>query len=367
MTDVKAAVIRGMNAPFTIERLTIDDPRAGEIMVDIKAVGICHTDLIMTSSAVGIELPAVLGHEGAGVVAAVGEGVTKVVPGDKVLLTFNSCGQCRRCKIDDPSYCEHFGLMNLACIREDGSSRLHKNGEKISDNFFGQSSFASKAITNERNIVKLHPDDDLVKLAPLGCGIQTGVGAVTRSLKAKAGDSLVIIGAGSVGLSALLGGALAECSPIILIEPNETRRTLASNLGADYTIDPGLDDVVQSVRNLLPAGADHVVDTSGYIPAMSSAINMLSPKGKLGLVGIPSEQGGVVPVPVAQWIMLGGTVRGIIEGDSDPDVFLPELIEYYKNGDLPFDKFVTVYPFEDINKAVEDSHKGDVIKVVLTL
>ncbi|WP_375207826.1 NAD(P)-dependent alcohol dehydrogenase [Hyphococcus sp.] len=367
MTEARAAIIHGANARFAIEKITVDDPQPGEILVDIKAVGICHSDLVMISGAFGTQFPAVFGHEGAGIVAAVGKGVVKVKPGDKVLLTFNSCGECSRCKIDDPSYCENFMAMNLACMRGDGSSRLHKDGQKLSDNFFGQSSFASKAIANQRNIIKLGDDDDLVSLAPLGCGIQTGAGAVLRSLKAEPGQSLVVIGGGAVGLSALLGGKIAKCSPIILVEPTESRRELAQQLGAEHVIDPAAGDTAEAVRKILPGGAELVVDTSGFIPAMSSAVNMLSNKGKLGLIGLPADPAGVLPLPIIQWITMGGTVRGIVEGDSDPDVFLPELISHYKRGDLPFDKFVSVYPFENINEAVEDSIKGGAVKVVLTL
>jgi aryl-alcohol dehydrogenase len=364
--DAVAAITAGPNAPFSIEPITIDPPRAGEVLVDIKAVGICHSDLVMVSGGFGNAFPAVFGHEGAGVVLEVGEGVSKVAPGDKVLLTFNSCGECARCQDDDPSYCQHFTALNMACVRADGSSRLHQHGRDLADNFFGQSSFASRAIATERNIVKLAPDADLAMLAPLGCGIQTGAGAVLRSLEAKAGQSLVVIGGGAVGLSAVLGGKLAGCSPVILIEPQASRREVGLSLGADHVIDPRGADVTAAVRALLPDGADLVVDSSGFVPAVASAINMLSNKGKLGLIGLPSSLEAALPVPIIQWITIGGTVRGIVEGDSDPDVFLPELIAHYAAGRLPFDRFVTTYPFEQINEAIADAHSGKSIKVVLT-
>ena len=367
MTEAIAAVMPAANSSFSIEPITVDAPRHGEILVDIKAVGICHSDLVMVSGAFGTAFPAVFGHEGAGVVAAVGDGVTKVAVGDKVLLTFNSCGACARCKDDDPSYCEQFTALNLACARGDGSSRLHGQGKALSDNFFGQSSFASKAIAMERNVVKLDEDADLVLLAPLGCGIQTGVGAVTRSLGAKPGQSLVVIGGGSVGLSAILGGRLAGCSPIILIEPQEYRRQIASEIGADHVIDPGAGEIVAVVRAILPGGVDLVVDTSGHMPSVSASLGMLANKGKLGLVGLPGAFDAVLPVPVIQWITSGGTVRGIVEGDSDPDIFLPELIEHHRAGKLPFDRFVSIYPFDAINQAIADAHSGKAIKVVLTL
>jgi aryl-alcohol dehydrogenase len=367
MVDAIAAITPGANQPFKVEPISVDAPKHGEVLIDIKAVGICHSDLVMVAGAFGTRFPAVFGHEGAGIVEAVGDGVTKVAPGDKVLLTFNSCGECDRCRDDDPSYCLNFMAMNMACARADGSSRLHQHGADLSDNFFGQSSFASKAIATERNLIKLDADADLATLAPLGCGIQTGAGAVLRSLDAKAGQSLVVIGGGSVGLSALLGGTVAGCSPIIVIEPQQARRDIAMSLGADHAIDPDAGDIVEAVRAIVPAGADLVVDTSGFVPALSSAVNMIANKGKLGLVGLPGALDAALPVPIIQWLTQGGTVRGIVEGDSDPDVFLPELIAHHRAGNLPYDRFVKTYPFDQINEAIADAHSGAAIKVVLTL
>lgn len=366
MVEAVAAIMPGPNQSFLIEPVTIDPPQAGEILVNIKAVGVCHSDLIMVSGAFGTAFPAVFGHEGAGIVEAVGEGVTKVAAGDKVLLTFNSCGTCVRCQEDDPSYCVEFTAMNLLCMRPDGSSRVHQHGKAITANFFGQSSFASKSIANERNVIKLAPDADLVTLAPLGCGVQTGAGAVINSLEAKAGQSLVVIGGGAVGLSALLGGKIADCSPLIVIEPQPSRREMALSLGADHVIDPSAGDTVEAVRAIVPAGVDLVIDSSGFMPAVSSATNMLATKGKLGLIGLPSDFAAQLPLPMIQWITIGGTVRGIVEGDSDPDVFVPQLIAHHAAGRLPVDKFVTTYPFSQINQAIEDAHNGKSIKVVLT-
>jgi aryl-alcohol dehydrogenase len=366
MIEALAAVMPSPNGAFTLGKITVDAPQAGEVLVDVKAVGICHSDLVMVSGGFGNAFPAVFGHEGAGEVISVGPGVTKVSPGDKVLLTFNSCGQCARCRDHDPAYCNHFVALNMACARGDGSSRLHGEGVDLADNFFGQSSFANRAVATERNVIKVSPDDDLVKLAPLGCGIQTGAGAVMRSLAAKPGQSLVVIGGGSVGLSALLGGKIAGCSPIILVEPHAGRREIGLSLGADHALDPAADDVVAAARAIRPDGIDLAVDTSGALPVIASAINMLSNKGKLGLIGLPRSLDATLPVPIIHWITIGGTVRGICEGDSDPETFLPELIAHHAAGRLPFDEFVTTYPFSEINEAVADIHSGKSIKVVLT-
>jgi aryl-alcohol dehydrogenase len=361
-----AAITKAAKAPFIIEPIEVEAPRAGEVLVKIAAVGICHTDLAIASGLLGSPFPMVLGHEGAGIVAAVGDGVAKVAVGDKVLLTFNSCGHCPTCQTHDPAYCHEFTLLNFAGIRSDGSTPLSQNGTPISGNFFGQSSFASHAIANERNILKLPADADLAMLAPLGCGVQTGVGAVLRSLNARAGSSLVVLGGGAVGLSAVLGGVIAGCATIILIEPQAERRALGLTLGAHHVIDPAAGDTTEAVRAILPAGVNNIVDTSGNDGAIASAIGMLAPKGALGLVGVPGTLEALLHLPIIAAITYGYTVKGIVEGDSDPDIFLPELIAHYQAGRLPVDKFTKTYPFEQINQAIDDAHHGKCIKAVLT-
>lgn len=361
-----AAVLNEPQGAFAIEEVEVAAPRAGEILVDVKAVGICHSDLVAATGIFGNPFPVVLGHEGAGVVEAVGDGVTKVKPGDKVLLTFNSCGECDNCKDGQPGYCVQFVPANMICARPDGESRLSNDKGAVADNFFGQSSFASKSVANERNVVKLGDDADLATLAPLGCGIQTGAGGVMRSLAAKKGEALVVIGGGSVGLSAVMGGAIAGCNPIILIEPQESRRDIGMQIGATHTIDPVAGDAAEAVRAIVPAGVDMVFDSSGNVGAIQTAINMLTNRGRLGLVGLPNDPEAVVSVPLMQWITIGGTMKGILEGDSDIENFLPELVAHHAAGRLPLEKFSKVYPVAQINQAIEDSHNGKCVKVVLT-
>lgn len=359
-----AAVLNQPNGPFSIEQVDVAEPQAGEVRVAIKAVGICHTDLVIASGAMGLQFPAVLGHEGAGIVDAVGEGVTDIRPGDKVLLTFNSCGACKPCNHDEPAYCTSFFPLNMVAARADGSSRITRDGQHVSDNFFGQSSFATLAIANRRNVLKVDDDADLSVLAPLGCGIQTGAGGVMRSLAAKPGETLVVLGAGAVGLSALLGGLIAGCTTIIVVEPQEGRRALALELGATHVLD-GQGDVAGAVRAILPEGADMVLDTSGFMPVVEQSVSMIANRGRIGLLGVPGSLDAVLPVPVVQFITQGGTVRGIIEGDSDPEVFLPELIAHHKAGRLPIERFSKSYRLEDINQAIEDAHHGKAIKAIL--
>jgi aryl-alcohol dehydrogenase len=359
-----AAVLNQPNGPFSIEPIDVAEPRAGEVRVAIKAVGICHTDLVIASGAMGLSFPAVLGHEGAGIVDALGEGVSDLAVGDKVLLTFNSCGACKPCGHHEPAYCNHFLPLNMLAMRSDGSTRLTRDGEPLADNFFGQSSFASLAVAHRRNVLKLDADADLAVLAPLGCGIQTGVGGVLRSLGGKVGESLVVIGAGAVGLSAVLGGRIAGCATIIAVEPQESRRAVALELGATHVLD-GQGDVAAAVRDLLPDGADMVLDTSGFMPVVQQSVNMLSNRGRLGLLGVPGSLDAVLSVPMMQLLAQGITVRGIVEGDSDPEVFLPELIAHHRAGRLPIERFSRTYRLDEINQAIDDAHHGRAIKAVL--
>ena len=217
-------------------------------------------------------------------------------------------------------------------------------------------------------MLKVADDADLATLAPLGCGVQTGAGAVLRSLKANAGEALLVIGGGAVGLSAVLGGKIARCNPIILIEPQAARRDIALELGATHVIDPAsAGNVVEAVRAIVATGVDLIVDTSGHMPTLEQAPNMIATMGRIGLIGMPGALDAVLPVPMIQWLTLGGTVRGIVEGDSDIAGFLPELIAHHSAGRLPFERFVTRYPFEQINQAIADSHHGKCIKPVLVL
>ena len=361
-----AAVLHDPAGSFTVQMVDVAEPRDNEVRVTIKAVGICHTDLVIASGALGNAFPAVLGHEGAGVVESVGKDVRSVKPGDRVLLTFNSCGDCVRCRHDDPAYCHLFFSLNMLCTRPDGSTRVSADGKRIADNCFGQSSFAALAVANERNVFKVSDSADLAVLAPLGCGVQTGVGAVMRSLGGEAGEALLVIGGGAVGLSAVMGGKLAGCDPIIVIEPQAPRRQVAQELGATHVIDPaGVEDFVAAVLSAAPSGVDLIVDTSGHMPTLERTPEMIAPMGRIGLVGVPAALDAVLPVPMVAWLTKGGTLRGIVEGDSDIVGFLPELISYYEAGRLPIEKLVTTYPFERINEAIAASHNGGCIKPVL--
>lgn len=362
---VTAAVVKAAHQRFCIEEVDLSEPQDHEILVKITAVGLCHTDLVVVDQVLPIPLPAVLGHEGSGIVSAVGKSVTKVKPGDRVVMTFNSCGKCSTCLAGEPAYCQNFMGLNYAGVRPDGSATICSCGQALSANFFGQSSFASYALGNEQNVVKVSDDVDLTLLGPLGCGFQTGAGAVMRSLAAKAGSTIVVFGGGPVGLSAVMGAKVQGCANIILVEPVAARRELGLELGATLTIDPINENVPERVRSVAPGGANYAVDTSGVVAAIETAIQCLGVRGELGLVGVPSNPAAEMKLNLIQALSIGITVRGIIEGDSIPDEFIPQLAALYRDGKFPIDKLVKTYPFAEINTAVEDQLKGRCVKAIL--
>ncbi|WP_221793941.1 NAD(P)-dependent alcohol dehydrogenase [Aquisediminimonas sediminicola] len=365
--EITAAVVEGAGADFSLERLELDEPRPEEVLVRIEAAGVCHTDVLCRDHGVGSVFPAVLGHEGAGIVVRVGSAVKAVQPGDRVVLTFRSCGVCGQCTSGNPAYCDTMPYLNYAGRRLDGTSAISRDHAPVGSNFFGQSSFATYALTYETNLVKVPDDIPLSVAAPLGCGIQTGAGAVMRSLDCNAGSSIVIIGGGTVGLSATLAAKVRDCACIIVVEPMESRRALALEMGATHVIDPIGADVAAAVRAILPIGVDFVVDTTGRADILATAITYLRSRGALGLVGVPAQPDAQLSLTIGSFLTSGHRVIGIIEGDSKPDVFIPELLQLYREGRFPFDKLITTYPFEKINDAIKAQHQGHCIKPVLVM
>jgi aryl-alcohol dehydrogenase len=363
---IHAAVARAAHEPFYFEEVNIEDPRADEVLIEIHGVGLCHTDLIARDQFIPIQLPAVLGHEGAGVVVAAGERVTKVKPGDRVIMSFSSCGRCARCQENLPSYCASFPALNYSGRRADGTSGVSIGAAAISSCFFGQSSFASHALTRERNIVRVDdPHLPLQILGPLGCGFQTGAGAILRSLACTPGSSLCIFGGGPVGLAAVMGAAIKRCESVILVEPIPSRRAMAMSLGATHVIDPAAGQVGEAIRAIVPAGVEYALETSGREESVLAALGSLGSHGLLGLVGVPPRPESAVSVNLASLITFGHRIHGVIEGDSDLDQFIPELLNHFRAGRFPVDRIVKTYPLNQINEAVAAQLRGDCIKAVL--
>ncbi len=363
--SARAALARAAQAPLVIEDIEVAAPRADEILVRIVATGICHTDVVCANG-FPVPMPIVLGHEGAGVVEEVGTDVRGLAPGDHVLLSFNSCGACPNCNSHEPAYCHQFLGLNFGGMRlTDGTSPLSQNGEKVHGQFFGQSSFATLAIARAINAVKVDKSLPLELLAPLGCGIQTGAGAVLNSLKVRSGRSLAVFGCGAVGLSAVMAGKIAGASPLIVVEPNAERRALALELGATHAIDPvNHPDLQGALREASGGGLDYALDTSGIPDVLKAAVDVMLPNGVVGLIGIPPPE-APMPVSIMDLYMRGLGVKCIVEGDSDPHAFIPKLVEFYKNGQLPVDRLIKKYSFADFSEAFDAATRGLAIKPVV--
>jgi aryl-alcohol dehydrogenase len=362
---IRAAVARAAHQDFVLEDLDLAPLRAEDVLVEIRGVGLCHTDIAARDGVYGLHYPIVLGHEGSGVVVAVGTGVTSIVPGDEVALSFSSCGTCRTCTTGRSPYCEHFTEENYIGSRPDGSNALSASGTEVHGHFFGQSSFSTHAVATERNVVKVESELDVSLLGPLGCGIQTGAGAVMRSMACTPGSTLVVLGAGPVGLAAVMGAVLQGCTTIIVVEPLASRRDVALELGATDVVDPADGPIDDQILAVAKGGTDYVFDTSGRVEVIEGAIRAVGPNAVVGLVGVPSDFSVDLPVNIVAAMQRGLTVKGIVEGDSNPKEFIPELLEHHRAGRFPFDRLITTFKLSEINEAVAAQHRGEVTKVVL--
>lgn len=347
--------------PFVVADVEVDEPRGGEILVRIEAAGICHTDLVNRVAGTS-DRPVLLGHEGAGVVEAVGDGVGTVTPGDRVVLTFRHCGRCVNCTAQRPAYCRDALRLNQFGARADGTPRVTVAGQPVLDGFFGQSSLAGYALTTEDNTVVVDADVDPLLAAPLGCGFQTGAGAVLNLLRPRPGRTLAVFGAGAVGLAGVLAALAAEVEAVIVVEPSPQRRALAESLGVRAALDPA-DDPVRAIRDLTGGGADYALDTTGRPDVLADAVSALAVGGAAVAVGLGA---GVPKIDLRDLVMRGKSVHGCLEGDSVPAVFIPHLIELHAQGRFPIERLVAAFPHGDVNAAVSAQHAGDVVKPVLT-
>jgi aryl-alcohol dehydrogenase len=363
---IKAAVVFETGGDFNIEQLELSDPRDDEVLVRIVGAGICHTDLAARDMHLPIPPPpSVFGHEGAGVVEKVGARVTKVKPGDHVVLGWDYCGTCSSCKVGKELYCLNFFLHNFHGARPDGTTTLRKGDQPIHGSFFSQSSFADFALANERNVVKVREDVPLDILAPLGCGVMTGAGAVMNSFQPRPGASIAVFGVGPVGMSAVLAAVVCGCTTIIAVDINPDRLEVAKELGATHTVNATEVNPVEAVLDITGGGPEFSLECVGNPRVLRQAVDVLPRLGVCGLLGVVPP--GTEVALNMDLIMNGRTVKGILGGDAIPDLFIPRLIELYSQGRLPFDRLITFYPFDDINQAVEDMEEGRVIKPVLRL
>jgi len=365
--EITAAVVRERGS-FALEAAHLEAPRDDEVLVRVVATGLCHTDLVVRDQVYPVPLPIVLGHEGAGVVEAVGPAVQKVAPGDHVAVSFLNCGRCRPCFDGSPASCANFNDMNFAGHRPDGSHALTsgENGDPLHDRFFGQSSFATHAIANERNTVKVGDDAPLELLGPLGCGIQTGAGTVLRALHVDAGSSFAVTGVGAVGLSAVMAARVAGATTIIAVDVVPSRLDLARELGATHVVNGAEADAVAEIRRVTGSGVDYALDTTGLPALIGQAVDGLRQRGTAAILGA-SRPEATLDIAANAFMQSCKTIMGVVEGDSVPDVFVPQLLELHRQGRFPFDRLVTFYDFDQIGQAAADTESGATIKPILRI
>lgn len=359
---ITAAVAREEGQPFTIEELELGEPRPDEVLVRVHAAGLCHTDVAVRDQWVPAPLPAVLGHEGAGTVLTVGSAVTKVRPGDAVVLTFDSCGECTLCSAGHPAYCLESVARNLGGGRPDGSNTLC--GTDVRGCFFGQSSFATYAVAVERAVVKVGDDTDLDVAGPLGCGILAGAGAVVNRLRPEAGSSIAVFGVGAVGMAAVMAAKVAGCTTVIAVDVHPDRLDLAVELGATHVIDTTRVNPISAIQRLTGVGVANAVDTAGVAEVTRQAVDSLAPLGTCAVLGI-GPLGTEMSVDMTNMLIPGRTVTGVAKGDARPDELIPRLLELHGQGRFPIDRLVNTYALADINRAIEDTESGKCVQAVL--
>ena len=363
--QTKAAVVTQKGGPISIETVQLADPKEGEVLVQVKACGICHTDEVGRLGLFPFAFPAVLGHEGAGVVLRVGGGVTDFKEGDRVSFSYSYCGTCAMCRSGRPYACYSNRALNFSGANFDGTKRISYKGAPVSS-FFGQSAFAAHAVVHKNNLIHIDPDIPLSLAAPIGCGIQTGAGTVLNCLRPEADTSILINGCGAVGLSAVMAAKLTPCSRIIACDVSEERLAMAREFGATHTVNAAkAASVPAAVRELTDGlGAHYAADCTGSGASLRASLNAVRSFGLCAAVGAAQE----ITFQVEGELMgVAKRLVGVVEGYSVPQVFIPQLIRYYKEGRFPFDKLIRCYPFEEIGRAFEEIRRGSVVKAVLTM
>lgn len=357
-----AAVARSPHFEVNFEEVVIAPPRPDEILVRNVATGICHTDIHAMEGRLSA-LPIVLGHEGSGIVEAVGEDIQDLSPGDHVVMSYLSCGECEHCMSDHTSACRLAGPLCFGGKRLDGSHALSSSdGTPLNDRFFGQSSFAQYSIAHRNNVVKVSKDLPLELLGPLGCGIMTGAGATWNILEVGQGQSFAVFGSGAVGLSALMAARIAGASTIVAIDRVPARLNLALKLGATHVIDSSREEVIQAIRTIAPQGIDRLLDTTGLAKVVGDAMRVLAQRGVAALAS-HTDDGFVLDF---KDLILGSkSVRGVAEGGRSAAYNIGRILDHYVKGEFPFDQLVKFYPYTEMGIAIDNSLHGEVIKPVI--
>lgn len=367
-TKTTAAIANSPEKAFEIAEIELDDLRPNEILVRLIATGICHTDISAKSGSIPFPLPGVLGHEGSGVVERIGADVARVRPGDKVIMTFTSCGNCKACRSGSPALCDfHLQWNLLGGRRSDGTATARRDGQNLNAHFFGQSSFSRLAVVDERSVIQLPADtstEEMIVFAPLGCGFQTGAGAILNVLRPGTGDIVVVAGAGAVGLAAVMAAALTSITKIIVIDVVSSRLDFARTAGATDVINAATENTKERLADLTGGrGVDVGIETTGNVSVLETLVESLAISGTCAVIGAP--RAGARASFDVNALLPGRSIVGITLGDSEPLSFVPQLIELYRSGRFPIDRLQRRYPFENIEQAVADAASGQTIKPVL--
>lgn len=371
--DVKAALATSSDKPYATTTLKLRAPAANEIRVRIVATSVCHTDVLTKNKAL-CSFPIVLGHEGTGVVDALGSDVSGFDVGDHVILSYDYCGHCPQCKADRPAYCDNHGSLNFGGTRPNGDT-THRDPKQESGDVFGsffqQSSFATYALSHASNTIKVDKSLPLTILPPLACGVQTGAGVVFNTLQVEKDSSLVVFGCGCVGLSAIMAARIAGAKNIIAVDVNQQRLTLALELGATATVSPeefpDATSIVSHVQSLTGIGGCHyAIDTTGIPAVLRQAFDSCRPLGVTAMIA-PGVPGTEVSIEMLG-LLPGKSLRGVVQGDAVSKTFIPRLIELWQQGQFPFDRLITHFQsIESMNEAVQAMSRGDVIKPVVVI
>ena len=366
MNKAQAAVLWQGEKRLVIENIEIENPQPDEVLIDIRASGICHTDMVMRDQHVPTPQPVILGHEGSGVVLKVGDNVSEFELGDHVGLSFATCGACPSCLDNEPSYCYEFFPRNFFGTRADGTTSVICKDKKVHSHIFGQSSFSTKLLSHKSNVVKIDKTFPLEFAGPFGCGFQTGAGTVLNSLKVREGSSVMVLGAGTVGMCSMMAAKIAKAKKIIAVDIHDNRLELAKKIGATHTVNTKQAELESQTNQIAPEKVDYIIDTTGYIPLVEQSLSLVAPRGEIALVAAYAPDAKVT-FDVMPFMSAGIRIRGVIEGDTDIKTFIPELMDHFLEGRFPIDKIIKTYDFKDINQAVEDSESGLVIKAVVKM
>jgi aryl-alcohol dehydrogenase len=359
--QIQAAVAREIHGKLSVETVNLAKPNADEVLIKLVATGICHTDLAIVEQIMPLPLPLVLGHEGAGIVEEIGANVKGLAIGDHVVLTFASCGHCHQCTDHHPSYCDHYAPLNFGTVRPDGTPTITDADNKpVGAAFFAQSSFATYSIANQSNVIKVRKDAPLELLGPLGCGLSTGAGTILNVLKPKPDATLAIFGTGALGCAAIMAAKYLGVKKIIAVDRVASRLALARELGATDTIDTSKQNLVEALA--ATGGLDFAMDTSGVPKLIEAAVGALKTCGTCVLLGASADSDlhlSILP------LISGKSIRGVVNGDCDPQVLIPKLVDMYLEGKFPMDRLAAFYPLSAINEAIADSHSGKTIKPII--